>query len=161
MDEQKREELEQETRTAGPAPEPAQPVQRYAAPEIDDDDEDDAPTEWVPSRFEKKVHAIPDRTWNLYQIAGGVVIGAFTVAALFLGGSGLNVPFLVAIVLALFVPNWLEDRGRRKLNVARYAMIAVIAVGVVALLLYTGLTQGWDFFKKKDEAEAALRTFML
>ena len=39
----------------------------------------------------------------------------------------------------------------------RYAMIAVIAVGVVALLMYTGLTQGWDFFKKKDEAEAALR----
>ena len=39
---------------------------------------------------------------------------------------------------------------------AGFAMIAVIAVGVVALLLYTGLTQGWDFFRKKDEVEAAL-----
>ena len=157
MDEQKREELEQETRTAGPAPEPAQPVQRYAAPEIDDDDEDDAPTEWVPSRFEKKIHAIPDRTWDLYQIAGGVVIGAFTVAALFLGGSGLNVPFLVAIVLALFVPNWLEDRGRRKLTKGRMAMVIVIGIGLVALVLYTGITRGWNFRQKKEEAETAAR----
>ena len=136
-----------------------EPEKKYAAPEIDDDDDDDAPTEWVPSRFEKRVHAIPEDKWKLYQILGGGAIGLFTVAALFLGGTGKagSALFLVAVVLALLLPNWLEDRGRRKLNLARYAMIAVIAVGVVALLLYTGLTQGWDFFKKKDEAEAALK----
>ena len=140
-----------------------EPEKKYAAPEIDDDDDDDAPTEWVPSRFEKRIHAIPEARWKLYQILGGGAIGLFTVGALFLGGTGKvgSALFLAAVVLALLLPNWLEDRGRRKLNVARYAMIIVIAVGVVALLLYTGLTQGWDFFKKKDEAEAALRTFMV
>lgn len=133
------------------------PVEKYAAPEIDDDD-DPAPTEWVPSRFEKRIHAIPENLWTLYQILGGAAIGIFTVCALFLGGTGVSAPFLVAIVLALLLPNWLEDRGRRKLNKGRYTMIIVIGVGVVAMFLYTGLTQGWDFFKKKEEAEAAIRT---
>jgi len=132
------------------------PEQKYIAPEIDDDD-DDAPTEWVPSRFEKRIHAIPDAKWDLYQILGGAAIGVFTVASLFLGGTGVSAPFLVAIVLALLLPNWLEDRGRRKLTKGRYAMIIVIAVGVVGIMLYTGFTQGWDFIKKKDEAEAAVR----
>ncbi len=124
------------------------PEQKYAAPEIDDDDDDDAPTEWVPSRFEKRIHAIPDAKWDLYQILGGAAIGVFTVLALFLGGSGVSASFLIAVVLALLLPNWLEDRGRRKLTKGRYAMIAVIAVGVVGVFLYTGFTQGWDIFKK-------------
>ena len=132
------------------------PEQKYIAPEIDDDD-DDAPTEWVPSRFEKRIHAIPDAKWDLYQILGGAVIGLFTVFSLFIGGAGVSAPFLVAIVMALILPNWLEDRGRRKLNKGRYAMIIVIGVGVVAILLYTGFTQGWNFIGKKDEAEAAVR----
>ena len=130
------------------------PEQKYAAPEIDDDDDDDTPTEWVPSRFEKRIHAIPDAKWDLYQILGGAAIGLFTVFALFLGGTGVSAPFLVAVVLALLLPNWLEDRGRRKLTKGRYAMIAVIAVGVVAVFLYTGFTQGWNIFKKKEAAEA-------
>ena len=137
-----------------------EPEQRYAAPEIDDDDEP-APTEWVPSRFEKRVHAIPEARWTLYQILGGGAIGLFTVLALFLGGTGISAPFLVAIVLALLLPNWLEDRGRRKLTKGRYAMIIVITVGVVVMFLYTGLTQGWDFFKKKDEAQAMLRSLKI
>jgi len=131
------------------------PEQKYIAPEIDDDDP--APTEWVPSRFEKRIHAIPDAKWDLYQILGGAVIGLFTVFSLFIGGAGVSAPFLVAIVMALILPNWLEDRGRRKLNKGRYAMIIVIGVGVVAILLYTGFTQGWNFIGKKDEAEAAVR----
>ena len=136
------------------------PEQKYAAPEIDDDDDDDTPTEWVPSRFEKRIHAIPDAKWDLYQILGGAAIGLFTVFALFLGGTGVSTPFLVAVVLALLLPNWLEDRGRRKLTKGRYAMIAVIAVGVVAVFLYTGFTQGWDIFRKKEAAEAAVKAYV-
>ena len=132
------------------------PEQKYVTPEIDDDD-DDAPTEWVPSRFEKRIHAIPEAKWNLYQILGGAAIGLFTVVMLFYGGSGVNAGFLIAVVLALLLPNWLEDRGRRKLTKGRYAMIAVIAIGVVSMFLYMGFTRGWDFFKKKEEAEAALK----
>ena len=156
---------------AAPAPEaqpvePAQPAeeprhgidaQRYAAPEIEDDDPDDAPTEWVPSRFEKRIHAIPEKQWNLYQTLAGLAIGVLTVIALFFGGEGLNPLFLVALVLALFAPNMLEDRGRRKLVRLRMVMVITIAAGLVFMVVYLGTTKGWHFFTKKEEAESALR----
>ena len=118
------------------------PETAYDTPEIDNDD--DAPTEWVPSRFEKRIHAIPEAKWNLYQILGGGLIGLIAVAGLCLGGTGVTPGFLVAVVLALLLPNWLEDRGRRKLNKARIAMIVVLAVGLIAMTVYTGMTQGWS-----------------
>ena len=135
-------------------------LERYAAPEIEDDDEDDAPTEWVPTRFEKKIKAIPDKQWNLYQTLAGVVIGAATAGTLFLGGSGSkgsSIPFLIAVVVALAGPNVLEDRGRRKLNRFRMVLIIVMAVSIIAFTIYNGTTKGWDFMKKKEETEAALR----
>ena len=158
--------------TESPAPEAPAAEERYAVPEIGDDpkpkkqfydevlkdDDDEAPTEWVPTRFEKRIHAIPEKQWNLYQILGGAVIGLFTVVALFYGGSGISAPFLAAVILALLLPNWLEDRGRRKLTKGRYAMIIVIAVGLVVMVLYMGFTQGWSLFtKKEEEVQAALR----
>jgi len=137
-------------------PAPAAPPAHSAEPEIDDDD-DDAPTEWVPSRFERRIHAIPEAQWKLYQTVGGVLIGAFTVFALFFGGQGLNPLFLIAIVLALFAPNMLEDRGRRKLTRGRMVMAITIAIGVAAMAVYTGMTKGWRVFSLKKEAEDALR----
>ena len=133
---------------------------RYAEPEIGDDkpddDDDDAPKEWVPSRFEKKIHAIPEKTWNLWQTVGGVVIGLIVLAALFLGGAGLNYFFIAALVLALVGPNILEDRGRCKLTRGRMVMIIVIGVGLVIVTVYLGFTKGWNFFAAKEEAETAL-----
>ena len=129
---------------------------RYSKAEIDailPDDTDEAPTEWVPSRFEKRVNAIPEGQWTLLQALGGTIVGAAVVFALFLGGegSGFSWGLLVAVALALFLPNWLEDRCRRKLTKARYIMIAVIAVGIVGMVLFTGLTKGWDVFMMKQK----------
>ena len=138
------------------------PQQRYSKAEIDDilaDDPDEAPTEWVPTRFEKRVNAIPEKTWVLYQILGGGLVGALVVVALFMGGAGLNAGFLISVVLALLLPNWLEDRGRRKLYKARYAMIAVIAVGIAAMVIYNGVTKGLDSFTIKKTEEAAARAW--
>ena len=138
--------------------------QRYSKPEIDNDpikwDKDEAPTEWVPTEFEKKIKAIPEDKWNLYQTIGGAAIGIIAAALLFASSSGLSWGFLVAVVLALLLPNWLEDKGRRKLFRARIAMIIALGIGIVAMLLYNGFTYGWDFFKKKEEAETAARILL-
>ena len=136
-----------------PAPRPAPGVD--AAPEIDDDD--DAPTEWVPSRFEKRIHAIPEGQWNLYQTLAGVAIGLFTAFSLFFGGPGLNPMFLVAVVLALAAPSVLEDRGRRRLTRFRITLIIVLAAGIIGMTVYTGVTKGWSTFTLRQEEEAALR----
>jgi len=85
-----------------------------------------------------------------------VVIGLIVLAALFLGGAGLNYFFIAALVLALVGPNILEDRGRRKLTRGRMVMIIVIGVGLVIVTVYLGFTKGWNFFAAKEEAETAL-----
>ena len=135
--------------------------ERYSQPEIGDDpikwDKDEAPTEWVPTEFEKKVKAIPEDKWNLYQTLGGGLIGAISAVLLFASGSGMSAGFLIAVVLALLLPGWLEDKCRRKLLRARLSMIVVLGVCILALLLYNGFTHGWDFFKKPEEAQAAAR----
>lgn len=141
--------------------------ERYAKPEIDDViqwDTDEAPTEWVPTAFEKRVKAIPEDKWLLYQTLGGGLVGLVVAILLFAGSSGLSAGFLIGAVLALLLPNWLESKGRRKLFRARIAMIVVLGVAIVAMTLYNGLTYGWDFWKKKETVEAAealLRAFML
>lgn len=135
---------------------------RYAEPEIDNAvDEDDAPTEWVPTRFEKRIKAIPAEQWNLYQLIVGILIGTFTVFALFMGGKDFSPLFWVAIALVLVFPRILEDRGRRSLTRLRVVMIVTIAGGMAAVLLYKGFTQGWDFLSgKPEEAAARARQFI-
>lgn len=135
--------------------------QRYARPEIEDNinpwDTDEAPTEWVPTRFEKRIHAIPEDKWNLYQTLGGAAVGIISAVLLFAGGTGFSAGLLIAVALALLLPNWLETKGRRRLNRARVAMIIALGIGIVVSAVYAGVHSGWNFFEKKEAAEAALR----
>ena len=144
-------------RYAAPAPVEMPAAPADSAGEIDDDDDDPAPTEWVPTRFEKRVKAIPESKWNLYQCLAGAAIAIYTVLALFFGGQGLNPLFLVGVVLALVLPRWLEDRGRRSLYKGRKVMLIVMAVTLVALALIHGFRTGFNFFEKKEEAGEAAR----
>ena len=139
--------------------------ERYQKAEIDDDilvdDPDEAPTEWVPTRFEKRMKAIPEGQWTLFQILAGAAIGGIAVFSLFAGGTGMSWGFLVSVALALLLPNWFEDRSRRKVNKGRYAMIIVIALGLIAMVLYTGLTKGWTVFKPRTEEAMLLRHLLM
>ena len=143
--------------------EPSVPdTQRYAQPEIDDtpiaDDDDDAPTEWVPTRFEKKIKAIPDKQWNLYQTLVGTALGLLTVFVLHFSREGFSLPFIACVVLVLAGPNMFENRARRRLNRLRIVMVIVLAVGIVVMTLIHGINNGFQFFQKDQEAsEAALR----
>ena len=146
-------------RYAPPAPaEKPIPEKTPAAPTVDiDDDDDPAPTEWVPTRFEKRIKAIPEAKWNLYQCLAGAAIAVYTVLALFFGGQGLNPLFLIGVVLALVLPRWLEDRGRRSLYKGRKVMLIVMAVMLVALTLIHGFQTDFNFFEAKEETEEAAR----
>jgi len=111
----------------------AQAVAR--ANEILGDDTDEAPTEHVPTAFEKKMQAIPENKWLLYQIIVGVLIGAYTVYALF-GGEDNSFNFLTAVILALLVPNQFEKSANRKVYKGRVAMCITIAVGLVVMFIF-------------------------
>ena len=108
-------------------PEPA-PVADGAA----DDDEDDEP--YVPSAMEKRLDALTPEQWKRWQIIGGAAVGLASVACLFVFGEELaTYGLIVAVLLAVLLPRYLERAWRRKLTVARYAMIAAMVVGLVVM----------------------------
>lgn len=99
------------------------------------DDEDEAPTEHVPTAFEKKMAAIPEDKWKLYQIIGGVALGFASVTALFAGEDN-SYMFLTAVILAMVLPNWFEKSANRKVYKGRIAMIITMSIGIAVMIAY-------------------------
>ena len=121
-------------------PQPAQQAQ----PEAVDADDDDEP--YIPSEMEKRIDAMTEKQWKRWQMMGGGVIGAVVVAALFLLGQELSTYSLIlAAVLAIFLPRYLERAWRRKLTTARFAMVVVMAAGLVVAFLIMGFRTGFVF----------------
>ena len=126
--------LDSESGTA----EPAQPdfvpyVDDVPEPESElaDDDDDD---EYIPSEWERRIDALSPEQWRRWQIGGGAVVGAAAIASLFLFGEELSTyGLVVAALLALLLPRYLERAWRRKLTTARYAMVAAMVIGLAIM----------------------------
>lgn len=115
------------------------------APQAEADEDED----YVPGAWERRIAALPEKTWRLYQRVGGAIIGVIAVLFLTVLSEDLGVWALaLAFVLAIGLPNYLERWWRRKLPQARVAMLVSIAVCLAAFAVYTGLTHGFDFFTK-------------
>ena len=125
------------------APEP-----EVAEVSADDDEDDDG--EYIPGAWEKRIDALSPERWRLFQILGGVAVGLAAVAALFVFGEELSTyGLIVAALLALLLPRYLERAWRRKLTTARYAMAAAMIVGLIVIALVTGMRTGFAFFQPK------------
>ena len=95
--------------------------------------------------FQKRIAAIPESRWKLYQTLGGLLIGTIAVISLFLGHDGFSPLFIVAICVCLLVPNYLEKQGGRLVPRARAAMCIAIAIGLVVMLLVFGIQTDFTF----------------
>lgn len=97
-------------------------------------EEDDEPG---PTELQKKIAAIPEKKWKLYQLFVGILLG-FACGALitfgdriFSGSIGIILAFGVAVVL----PNVAERQFARKVPRLRLAMCISLLVWIVAALL--------------------------
>lgn len=118
-------------------PEPAAPA--GAGAEEDDDDE-----AYIPSEWEKRIDALDPKQWKLVQIAGGFVVGAVVVASLFVFGEEMSTYGLIlAALLAILLPRYLERAWRRKLTVARNAMLITMVVGLAIAFIIIGTRTGF------------------
>ena len=121
-----------------PEPEPVQAAE---------EDGEDAPYE--PSEMEKRIAAIPEDKWKLYQTLGGAATGLFAILILTLGSEDLGTWALVlAAVLALVAPRYLERWWGRKIPRARMAMLIAMAVALAGVFIFTGVRTGFRFFDK-------------
>ena len=137
--------VEPAAKSAEPTVKSAEPAVKTVEPADEaeaDDDDDDEP--YIPSEWEKRIDALTPQQWKRWQIAGGAVIGLACVASMFLFGPELSsYGLIVAVVLALLLPRYLERAWRRSLNTARRAMIVALVIGLAAMLLITGIRTGF------------------
>ena len=126
-----------------PEPEPA--PEEAAADAADDDDD-----EYIPGEMEKRIDAMPPEKWRLWQIAGGAALGLAAVAALFVFGEELSTyGIVVAALLALLLPRYLERAWRHPLNVARRAMVIAMIIGLAVMFVIIGARTGFSFRASK------------
>ena len=122
------------------APKPPRP----AAVALPDDDDDDG--EYIPSPWEKRIDKLTPAQWKRWQIIGGAAVGAAAFGSLFLFGQELSTyGIIVAVLLALLLPRYLEKSWRRSLNTARIAMVAAMVAVLIAMLLVIGVRTGFSF----------------
>jgi predicted membrane protein len=106
-----------------------------------------------PGPLAEKVANIEEGLWLKYQTIGGAVLGAAAGAMLFLikdEGSLLPLNFVLALVIAKFVPDYMEKQFSRSLRRARIALILVMLAGIVAYAGYMLLTKGIGAFTAKS-----------
>ena len=116
-------------------PEPKAEAPAEIEPEGDDE-------EYVPSPWEERVNALTEKQWRWTQIIGGALLGLVALAILYFGSEELaTYRMIVAALLALLLPRYLERAWRRKLTTARYAMAAAMLVGL-AVMAVVMLTRG-------------------
>ena len=111
--------------------------------EMDDDDDDDT---YIPSEMEKRIDAMTPEQWKRWQILGGGGAGIAIVFCLFAFGQELaTYGLIVAALLAVFLPRYLERSWRRKLNTARMAMVVTMLIGLIVMFIITGVRTGFNF----------------
>lgn len=123
-------------------PEPA-PAKTDAGEGVEDDDDDDT---YIPSEMEKRIEAMTPEQWKRWQILGGGAVGIAIVICLFAFGQELaTYGLIVAALLAIVLPRYLERAWRQKLNTARIAMIVTMVIGLAVSFVIIGMRNGFSF----------------
>ena len=119
-------------------------VPRTASDATDDGEDDDE--DYIPGEMEKRIAAMTPGQWKRWQILGGGAVGIAIVFCLFGFGPDLaTYGLIMAALMAIIMPRYLERAWRCKLNTARMAMIVTMVIGLIAMFVITGMRNGFSF----------------
>lgn len=106
--------------------------------------------------FQRFIAKMDDKKWNLTQRILGIVLGLGAGLALF--GENLfrknaeeamgSYSLILAVVIAMLIPNIIEKQAGRKIYVARTTMAITLLVTLVIYFVYAGMNNGFNFFNK-------------
>ena len=117
-------------------------------PKADGDTSTEDDGEYIPSPWEERVNALTDRQWFWVQIVGGALLGLVALGILYVGSDELaTYRMVLAALLALLLPRYIERVIRRDLVIARRAMIAALFIGLLITFLVIGAQHGFNFTK--------------
>ncbi|MDO4548453.1 MAG: hypothetical protein Q4D04_10165 [Clostridia bacterium] len=93
----------------------------------------------------RKVNALSVDVWKKIQIIAGIILGIASGACLFLmesnADSFIPMNFLIALFLAMIVPNIAQKQLQRKVDIGRNALLIALASVIMIYIVY-GLATG-------------------
>ncbi len=99
--------------------------------------------------FQKFIARMDERRWTLAQRITGALLGLIAGVALFMDNGksegAFSYSLIIAVVVALAVPNIIEKQGMRRAPKLRTTMVIVLAVVLVAYFVLTGMRTGFSF----------------
>lgn len=102
------------------------------------------------NRMQKAIARLSEKSWNTIQIVLGALMGLASGVALFWNGGsdneqGFTYSLIVAVVIAMLIPNLIERKGLRRIPKLRLALVAVLAAVIVAYFIYFIFVKGMSF----------------
>ncbi len=102
------------------------------------------------SGFQKFIARMDEQRWTLTQRIVGVALGLLAGVSLFWDSfsgkeEGFSYSLIIAVVIAMLVPNSLEKKGLRRIPKLRVALVITLSVMIVAYLILMGVRMGFKF----------------
>lgn len=98
--------------------------------------------------FQKYIARLSEKTWTLVQRIVGAILGVAAGLALFWNGGsdtdrGMSWSLVIAIVIAMLIPNILEKQGGRRIPKLRVALVIALGVMIVGYFIVVGARTGF------------------
>ena len=99
--------------------------------------------------FQKWIARMDEKKWVLMQRIVGAILGVASGVALFWNGgsdteSGFSYSLIVAIVIAMLIPNIIEKQGLRRIPKLRIALVIALGVMIAGYFVYWGAFHGFQ-----------------
>lgn len=120
------------------------PIESMSADEVQDSILEDSGM----NGFQKYVARLNEKTWVLMQRIVGAILGVASGVSLFWNGGsdteqGFSWSLIMAIVIAMLIPNILEKQSGRRLNKLRVALVIALGVMIVGYFIVFGIRTGF------------------
>ena len=124
----------------------ADPVEEMSADQVQESILEDSDM----NGFQKAIARMSEKTWTIVQRVVGALLGiASGVALVWNGGSdtegGFSYSLIVAVVIAMLIPNLIEKKGLRRIPKLRIALVIALAAMIVIYFIYWGSVKGFRF----------------
>ena len=102
--------------------------------------------------FQKWVARLDEKKWTLMQRIVGAILGVGAGLALFWNGGsdseqGFSWSLIIAVVIAMLVPNILEKQGQRRIPKLRVALVIALGIMIAGYFIYWGAFHGFQMTK--------------
>ena len=100
--------------------------------------------------FQKWIARLDEKKWTLLQRIVGAILGVASGVSLFWNGGsdseqGFSWSLIIAVVIAMLIPNIIEKQGLRRIPKLRVALVIALGVMIAGYFVYWGAFHNFRF----------------